>query len=70
VSREERYKSKSFIDTFVYRASDAASAWMYSGLQALGLGAVPVAGAAIGLSALWLWNSLSLARKDEAAEAR
>ncbi|MFL5416186.1 MAG: NTP/NDP exchange transporter [Myxococcales bacterium] len=70
VSREERYKSKSFIDTFVYRASDAASAWMYSGLQALGLGAVPVAGAAIGVSALWLWNSLSLARKDEAVEER
>ena len=43
---------------------------MYSGLQALGLGAVPVAGAAIGLSVLWLWNSLSLARKDEAMEER
>jgi ATP:ADP antiporter, AAA family len=69
VNREERYKSKSFIDTFVYRASDAASAWMSSGLQALGFGAVPVASAAIGLSALWLWNSLSLARKDEAMEA-
>ena len=68
VSREERYKSKSFIDTVVYRAGDAATAWMSSGLQALGLGAV--AGVAIGLSLLWLWNSLSLARKDEAMEVR
>jgi hypothetical protein len=41
---------------------------MSSGLQALGLGAVTVAGAAILLSLLWLWNSLSLARKDEALE--
>jgi AAA family ATP:ADP antiporter len=68
VNREERYKSKSFIDTVVYRASDAVTAWMSSGLQALGLGAVTVAGAAILLSLLWLWNSLSLARKDEALE--
>ena len=70
VSREERYKSKSFIDTVVYRASDAVSAWVSSGLQALGMGVVPVASAAIALSVLWLWNSLALARKDEALETR
>jgi AAA family ATP:ADP antiporter len=70
VNREERYKSKSFIDTVVYRASDAGTAWMSSGLQALGLGAVTLAGTAIALSLLWLWNSLSLARTDEALEAK
>lgn len=70
VNREERYKSKSFIDTVVYRASDAGTAWMSSGLQALGLGAVTLAGTAVALSLLWLWNSLSLARKDEALEAK
>ena len=70
VNREERYKSKSFIDTVVYRASDAGTAWMSSGLQALGLGAAPLAGTAIALSLVWLWNSLSLARKDEALEAK
>jgi len=69
VNREERYKSKSFIDTVVYRAGDAATAWMSSALQAMGLGVLPVAGAAIALSLVWLWNSLSLARKDEALEA-
>jgi AAA family ATP:ADP antiporter len=68
VNREERYKSKSFIDTVVYRASDAGTAWMSSGLQALGLGAVALAVTAVGLSLVWLWNSLSLARKDEALE--
>jgi AAA family ATP:ADP antiporter len=68
VNREERYKSKSFIDTFVYRASDAGTAWLSTGLSAVGLGAAPVATAAVALSVLWLWNSLSLARKDEAME--
>ncbi|HEY6911002.1 MAG TPA: MFS transporter [Myxococcales bacterium] len=63
VNREERYKSKSFIDTVVYRASDAGTAWISSALSALG--AAPVAAVAIALSALWLWNSLSLARRDE-----
>jgi AAA family ATP:ADP antiporter len=68
VNREERYKSKSFIDTFVYRASDAGTAWLSTGLSAVGLGAAPVATAAVALSVLWFWNSLSLARKDEAME--
>ena len=68
VGREERYKSKSFIDTVVYRASDAGTAWMSTGLEKLGLGMGAVAAAAIGLSLIWLWNSLSLARKDEALE--
>jgi ATP:ADP antiporter, AAA family len=70
VNREERYKSKSFIDTFVYRASDASAGWLSTGLSALGLGVAPVATAAVALSVLWFWNSLSLARKDEAMEAR
>jgi AAA family ATP:ADP antiporter len=39
VSREDRYKTKSFIDTFVYRAGDQIGAWAYAPLAALGLGA-------------------------------
>jgi AAA family ATP:ADP antiporter len=70
VDREQRYKSKNFIDTVVYRGGDAATAWLTAGLQALGLGIVPVAVAAVALSVVWLWNSLSLARRDEAMEAR
>jgi ATP:ADP antiporter, AAA family len=69
VDREQRYKSKNFIDTVVYRGGDAATAWISAGLSALGLGIVPVSAAAVGLSLVWLWNSLSLARKDEALEA-
>ena len=70
VDREQRYKSKNFIDTVVYRGGDAVTAWMSSGLQALGLGAIPMSVAAVALSGVWLWNSLSLARKDEALEVR
>ena len=60
VTREERYKSKSFVDTVVYRAGDAGSAWLARGLSAAGAGiagslllAVPVGLLGVGL-ALWL----------------
>src|SRR3546814_17589088 len=34
---EEKYKSKNFIDTAVYRGGDAVSGWIYAGFGALGL---------------------------------
>jgi AAA family ATP:ADP antiporter len=69
VPREQKYKSKNFIDTVVYRGGDAVTAWISSALQALGLGIVPISALAVALSGVWLWNSLALARKDEAREA-
>ena len=60
VSREDKYKAKNFIETFVYRFSDQLTVWGYAGLAALGLGlsgiafvVVPVAGVGVAL-ALWL----------------
>jgi AAA family ATP:ADP antiporter len=60
VSREDKYKTKNFIETFVYRFSDQLTVWGYAGLTALGLGlsgiafvVAPVAGVAVAL-ALWL----------------
>jgi len=35
VSREEKYKSKSFIDTFVYRSGDALASGAFDGLKAV-----------------------------------
>lgn len=35
VSVEERYRSKNFIDTVVYRGGDAASGWLFTGLSSL-----------------------------------
>jgi ATP:ADP antiporter, AAA family len=70
VSREEKYKAKSLIDTFVYRGGDATSAALYKGITA-GFGAGPAAvgwlGAAI--SALWLLLSFALGRAAERRRA-
>lgn len=59
-ARQDRYKAKNFIDTFVYRTGDQVGAWFYAGLGALGLGvggtsmvAATVSGGAIGV-AVWL----------------
>lgn len=60
VSREDKYKAKNFIETFVYRFSDQLTVWAYAGLAALGLGVsaiafvvAPVAAASVPL-AIWL----------------
>lgn len=66
VSREDKYKAKSVIDTAVYRGGDQIGSWAYAGLGALGLGMAGVAWVAVPLSALWLVNSLWLGRRQEA----
>lgn len=48
--RQDRYKAKNFIDTFVYRAGDQSSAWFYSGLVALGLTVSGTSAIAAGLA--------------------
>ena len=44
VEREWRYKAKAVIDTFVYRSSDVAFAWMHKGLAVFGSQIVFLAG--------------------------
>ena len=66
LSREDKYKSKSVIDTVVYRLGDQVGSWSYAGLGALGLGMAGIAWVAVPLSALWLVNSLWLGRRQEA----
>jgi AAA family ATP:ADP antiporter len=70
VSREEKYKAKSLIDTFVYRGGDALSGSLYKELTG-GFGAGPAAigwlGAAI--SAVWTVLALALGRAQERARA-
>jgi len=48
---EERYKSKAFIDTFVFRGGDFLGVWAPTFFSAL---AVPVALAALGSSGAWV----------------
>ena len=37
VDRETKYKSKSFIDTVVYRGSDVTASWLFKGMTTTGL---------------------------------
>lgn len=63
LSREEKYKAKNFIDTFVFRFGDQLGAWTYTGLAALGVGLSGIAAAAVPLSAAWLGVALWLGRR-------
>ncbi len=56
---EERYKSKPFIDTFVYRVGDVLGVWAPTLMSLL---ALPVSAAALGFAGLWLWNGHGLGR--------
>ncbi|WP_224363511.1 NTP/NDP exchange transporter [Hyalangium versicolor] len=62
VTREEKYKAKSFIDTVVYRGADVVGGWMEGGVSALGLGASGVLLAAVPMAGLWLTISMYLSR--------
>jgi AAA family ATP:ADP antiporter len=66
VSREDRYKTKGFIDTFVYRLGDQAGAWAMAPLN--GVGARAASLVAIGVAALWLLNALWLGRRQQSLE--
>ncbi|WP_213992922.1 MFS transporter [Sodalis sp. dw_96] len=68
VPKEDRYKTKNFIDTVVYRSGDQLAGWTYAGLLALGLGVTGIAIVAIPLSALWLGLSFWLGRRQEDLE--
>jgi ATP:ADP antiporter, AAA family len=65
VSREQKYKSKNFIDTVVYRGGDAISGWLYTGLTAAGLGLSAIALVAVPVALAWLYTGAALGRKQE-----
>jgi AAA family ATP:ADP antiporter len=63
--REDKYKAKSFIDTFVYRTGDQLGAWSYTAMTAAGLSVAGVGLAAIPISLVWLINGWWLGRRHE-----
>jgi ATP:ADP antiporter, AAA family len=65
VSREGRYKAKSFIDTAVYRAGDQVGAWSYALVGMVGWGIKGAGVVSLVLSAIWLLNSLWLGKRQE-----
>lgn len=64
--RTDKYKSKNFIDTVVYRGGDALSAWAFAGLTGWGLGLAAIAYAAVPLALIWAALGLWLGRRQEA----
>ncbi len=65
VGREEKYKSKSFLDAAVYRGGDLVSGWIYAGLAFVGLSLGAIALVAVPFAALWVFAGLSLGRRQE-----
>jgi ATP:ADP antiporter, AAA family len=63
VHPESRYKAKSFIDTTVYRANDAASAWVVSAVRAAGRDPVTFVGMFVAL--LWLVTGFRIGRRHD-----
>jgi ATP:ADP antiporter, AAA family len=62
VSREDKYKAKAFIDTFVYRSGDVAGAQTEGLLGRLGLGLVALASIAVPLAIAWAALGIWLGR--------
>jgi AAA family ATP:ADP antiporter len=66
VSREEKYKAKSLIDTFVYRGGDATSGSLYQALTGpLGAGPAAIGWVGAVISAVWALLALGLGRAQE-----
>jgi ATP:ADP antiporter, AAA family len=65
VSRSDKYKSKAFIDTFVYRAGDAIGAPTEGLLGRLGMGLAALTGVAVPLAIGWAALGIWLGRAQQ-----
>jgi len=68
--REDKYKAKAFIDTFVYRGGDQVGAWSYAALRAGGATGSAIAWAAVPVSLVWLALAIWLGRRQARLERR
>lgn len=62
VTREDKYKSKAFIDTFIYRGGDVLGAQLESLLGRLGMGLAALASVAVPLAIAWAALGIWLGR--------
>ncbi len=65
VNREDKYKAKAFIDTFVYRGGDVAGAWTEGLLSRLGMGLAALATLTIPMAIVWAGLGIWLGRKQK-----
>lgn len=64
VTREEKYKAKSLIDTFIYRGGDATSASLHALLKStFGLGVVGIAWCGAAIAAVWALIAYALGKR-------
>lgn len=68
VSREDKYKSKAFIDTFVYRGGDVLGAQLEGLLGRLGFGLAALTALAVPLALLWMVLGIWLGRTQQRLE--
>tara|TARA_R110002167_G_scaffold15891_3_gene62985 strand:+ start:3836 stop:5164 length:1329 start_codon:yes stop_codon:yes gene_type:complete len=64
-SREEKYKAKAFIDTFVYRSGDVVGAQTEGLLARLGMGLAGIAAVAVPLALMWAALAFWLGRSQK-----
>jgi AAA family ATP:ADP antiporter len=65
VSREDKYKAKGFIDTFVYRGGDVAGAWTEGLLGRVGMGLVGLSALTVPMAIAWAVLGVWLGRAQE-----
>jgi AAA family ATP:ADP antiporter len=65
LDREEKYKSKNFVDTVVFRGGDAVSGWLFEGLRIVGLGFSVIAFIGVPIALLWAGTGWLLGRTQE-----
>jgi AAA family ATP:ADP antiporter len=64
VTREEKYKAKSLIDTFVYRGGDATSASLHALLKStFGLGVTGIAWCGAAIAGVWALVAFALGKR-------
>lgn len=73
VGREDKYKTKAFIDTFGYRTGDAVGAWTEGLLGRLGMALVGLAAVAVPMAVMWaalgVWLGRAQAKRGGRDEA-
>ncbi len=60
IPREDKYKAKNLIDTFIYRSGDQIGAWSYDGMLATGLGLAGIAFVNTPIAGVWLLIAVAL----------
>lgn len=65
VSRQEKYQSKTFIDTAVYRGGDMVTGWAFDGMKTFGLSLAVIAWIAVPISIIWGGLAIALGRMHD-----